>query len=97
MKDSQYDDLAFRHLVTNLVLRVEDAPDFPGSEAWKPLPKAAAVGNAPEATEKQTYGTSCCARIDGLQELVQSMQVRVGRLGPAERHRITAVISVDGQ
>jgi hypothetical protein len=97
VKGSQYDDLAFRHLVTNLILRGEYAPDFRDPKRGNRSPSRGCAGNAPEATEKQTYGTSCRAGIDGLQEVVQSMQVRVGRLDPAERHRITAVLSVDRQ
>ena len=97
MKDSQYDDLSFCHLITNLVLRGENAPDFPGCEAREPLPEARLRRDALDATENQAYGTGSCARIDGLQEVVQSTQARVGRLGPAERHRISAVISVEGQ
>jgi hypothetical protein len=96
VKDSQYDDLPFCHLVANLVLRGENASDFPGSEAREPLPEARLRRDTLDATENQTYGTGGCARIDGLQEVVQSTQVRVGRLGPAERHRISAAISVEG-
>ena len=95
VKDSQYDNLSFCHLVANLVLRGENAPDFPGSEAREPLPEARLRRDTLDATENQTYGTGGCARIDGLQEVVQSTQVRVGRLGPAERHRISAAISVE--
>jgi len=96
VKDSQYDDLSFCHLVANLVLRSENAPDFPGSEAREPFPEARLRRDALDATENQTYGTSGCHRINGLQEVVQSTHVRVGRLGPAERHRISAAISVEG-
>ena len=96
VKDSQYNDLSFRHLVANLVLRGENASDFPGSEARQPLPEARLRRDALDATENQTYDTGGCARTDGLQEVVQSTQIRVARLGPAERHRISAAISVEG-
>jgi hypothetical protein len=96
VKDSQYDDLSLCHLVANLVLRGQNASDFPGPEAREPFPEPRLRRDALDATENQPYGTGRSARIDGLQEVVQSTQVSVGRLGPAERHRISAAISAEG-
>lgn len=93
MKDTQYNDLPVCQLVATLVLRGENAPDLPGSKAREPFPEARLRRYALDATENQTYGTRGCAGIDGLQEVVQSAQVRVGRSAPAERHRISAVTS----
>jgi hypothetical protein len=97
VKNTQYDDLSVGQFVPNLVLRGESAPDPPGSEAREPLSEARLRRYALYATENQTYGTRGCVGIDGLQEVVYSAQVRVGRLRPAERHRISAVTSGEAQ
>jgi hypothetical protein len=70
VKNTQYDDLPVGQFVANLVLRGENAPDLPGSEAREPLSEARLRRYALDATENQTYGTRGCAGIDGLQEVV---------------------------
>jgi hypothetical protein len=70
VKNTQYDDLPLGQFIANLILRGENAPHLPGSEARQPLSKARLRRYAFDATENQTYGARGCTGIDGLQEVV---------------------------
>ena len=93
VENTEYDDLLVCQFVANLVLRGENAPDLPGSKAGESLAEARLRQYALDAIENHTDGLRGCPAIDGLQEIVKSAQVRVGRLGPAKRHTISAVTS----
>lgn len=83
MKDRQHYDLAMRELITNLILRDENAPHLPRPEAREPLAEAWLHRYALDAIDDGTHGA--CRR-DWINRL-KAAQVRIGRIGPAERHR----------
>jgi hypothetical protein len=86
MEDTQYGYITGRDLVTNFILRHENAPDFPPPEARKLLPETRLRWYPLDAADQRTRSARGRGGIDRLQEVVQSAQVRIGRFGPAERH-----------